>query len=121
LQDDLISAYLGRNYVSKGPLEIAKALGVLKAYSLISVRSDKRFVLHQLVRIVMHRYLNQENKINQIVYETHMALVVGIRDVISFPGWGINFPLKLLAVDLMKPAYRAYTHLPLLSVLFLMQ
>ncbi|KAF9768821.1 hypothetical protein IL306_013824, partial [Fusarium sp. DS 682] len=36
LQDGLITTYIDRNHNSKGPLERAKALGVLKAFSLVS-------------------------------------------------------------------------------------
>lgn len=74
-QNDIIDEYMEHHHGSKGPLERAKALGVLKAFSLISIGENGRYVMHTLVRLVVQRWLILQRQIEHFAFEVLVSLL----------------------------------------------
>ncbi|WZH49653.1 nucleoside phosphorylase domain-containing protein [Fusarium acuminatum] len=75
-QNDILDEYMEHRHGSKGPLERAKALGVLKAFSLISIGENGRYVMHTLVRLVVQRWLIWQRQIEHFVFEVLISLLL---------------------------------------------
>ncbi|KAI9376511.1 hypothetical protein BJX61DRAFT_538748 [Aspergillus egyptiacus] len=90
-------AFLDRNNVPKSliqhrikrPLDLTKALGTLKAFSLIAATDGKgNFSVHRLVQLVLRKWLIVENRYEQKSIEA-MELVDEVYPDATFENWGI--------------------------------
>ncbi|RYP69598.1 hypothetical protein DL770_008204 [Monosporascus sp. CRB-9-2] len=81
IPEAFISNYGRRNNSFDGRIELVKAVGVLKAFSLVSEEKGGNLDLHRLVQLVTRKWLTKEGTASR--YDR--GALGGIRDV---PAWG---------------------------------
>lgn len=81
-QNDIIDEYMEHHHGSKGLLERAKALGVLKAFSLISIGENGKYAMHTLVRLVVQRWLILQRQIEHFAFEVLVSLLSRYDEII---------------------------------------
>lgn len=70
----------------KRPLELTKALGTLKSFSLIIANERGNFSLHRLVQLVMRKWLIIEDKFEDQVIQA-MDMIAGLFPNATFEQW----------------------------------
>ncbi|KAF5570939.1 gamma-glutamylputrescine oxidoreductase, partial [Fusarium pseudoanthophilum] len=74
ISGNLLVDYVSCIYDRENSLELVKAIGVLKAFSIVSAAKDNGISMHRLIQLVMRRWLFQEGIVESFLQNAMMLM-----------------------------------------------
>lgn len=74
IPESFLVAYLSSTYSQEKPLERLKAIGLLKAFSVVSSAQDNSISMHRLIQLVMRRWLFQEGTVESFLQKAIVTI-----------------------------------------------
>ncbi|EWG48841.1 hypothetical protein FVEG_16341 [Fusarium verticillioides 7600] len=87
ISGNLLADYVSCIYDRESSLELVKAIGVLKAFSIVSAAKDNGISMHRLIQLVMRRWLFQEGIVENFLQNAMMLMHSKLGAILNEDGY----------------------------------